>query len=317
MITPITNSLRFIGGARYETTKMDVYGRDTSGFLDDKDLLPAASLIYQLTENMNIRTSYGKTLARPNFREKAPYANYDFAGDITFVGNPNLQRTLIDNYDIRWEWFLRPGEIIAVSGFYKYFNNPIERVINVQYSSEGGEAYYDNIDHARVYGVEFEVRKRLDEVMDLLTYFNVAANISLINSVVDIPDNELTLIRELDPNAKSTRQLQGQSPYILNLELSYLNPGIGTNLSLFYNVFGDRIAEISIGGTPDVFERSKPTLDFIASQDVFQNFNFKLSIKNILNSSYKLTHEYKGTEYLRTEYKTGTSVSIGIAYSLN
>ena len=314
---PITNSLRFIGGARYETTKMDVYGRDTSGFLDDKDLLPAASLIYQLTENMNIRTSYGKTLARPNFREKAPYANYDFAGDITFVGNPNLQRTLIDNYDIRWEWFLRPGEIIAVSGFYKYFNNPIERVINVQYSSEGGEAYYDNIDHARVYGVEFEVRKRLDEVMDLLTYFNVAANISLINSVVDIPDNELTLIRELDPNAKSTRQLQGQSPYILNLELSYLNPGIGTNLSLFYNVFGDRIAEISIGGTPDVFERSKPTLDFIASQDVFQNFNFKLSIKNILNSSYKLTHEYKGTEYLRTEYKTGTSVSIGIAYSLN
>lgn len=314
---PITNSVRFIGGARYEITNMDVHGKDTSGYLDDKDILPSASFIYQLTENMNLRASYGKTLARPNFREKAPYANFNYAGDVIFLGNPNLKRTLIDNYDIRWEWFLRPGEILAVSGFYKNFKDPIEKVINVFYTSEGGEIYYGNIDNARVMGIEIEARKRLDEIFEVLSNFSVGANVSLISSSVDIPQNELAVIRQLNPNAKSTRRLQGQSPYLVNVELGYTNTNTGTNASIFYNVFGDRLAEVSLGGTPDVFERSRPLLDFTASQNILGNFNLKLAIKNILNSSYKLSQEFKGAEYIRAEYKTGTTVSVGIGYSLN
>jgi TonB-dependent receptor len=285
--------------------------------LDDKDLLPSINFIYHLTENMNIRSSYGKTLARPNFREKAPYANYNFAADFIFIGNPDLKRTLIDNYDLRWEWFLRPGEIIAVSGFYKYLKNPIERVINVLFASEGGEVFYENIDKAELMGVEIEMRKRLDEISDLLSNFNIGANISIIHSEVNIPEGELQVIKNIDPNAESTRPLQGQSPYLLNLELGYNNVSSGTYVSVFYNVFGDRLAEISIGGTPDIFERSRPMLDFTFSQIVLSNFNLKLTVKNILNSAYKLTHEFKGEEYIRTEYKTGTSVSLGIGYSLN
>lgn len=313
---PITRSLRFIGGARYEISKMDVFGKDTSGFLDDKDLLPAASLIFQLTDNMNIRTSYGKTLARPNFREKAPYANFNFAADFIFLGNPALKRTLIDNYDLRWEWFIRPGEIIAISGFYKYFKNPIERVINVLFVSEGGEVFYDNIDKAEVMGIEIEVRKRLDEILEELSNFTVGANVSFIDSKVDIPSDELTVIRAVDPNAESTRTLQGQSPFLVNVELGYYNESSGTNASLFYNVFGDRLAEVSIGGTPDIFERSRPMLDFIFSQALLSNFVVKLSVKNILNSPYQLTHSFKGEEYVRTEFKTGSSIGLGISYGL-
>jgi outer membrane receptor protein involved in Fe transport len=312
---PILRSLRFIGGARYEITKMDVYGKDQKGFLDDKDLLPSLNLIYQLSENMNIRTSYGKTLARPNFREKAPYANFNFAADFIFIGNPDLQRTLIDNYDLRWEWFLRPGEIIAVSGFYKYLKNPIERVINVLFVSEGGEVFYDNIDKANVYGVEIEARKRLDEVSGILSNFSLGANLTVIESVVSIPEGELAVIRDLDPNAEATRQLQGQSPFILNLELGYDNLNSGTNVSLFYNVFGDRLAEISIGGTPDVFERSRPMLDLTFSQIILSNFSMRVAVKNLLNSPYRLTHEFKGAEYVRTEFTTGTSLSIGLGYN--
>ena len=312
---PILRSLRFIGGARYEITKMDVYGKNQKGFLDDKDLLPSLNLIYQLSENMNIRTSYGKTLARPSFREKAPYANFNFAADFIFIGNPDLQRTLIDNYDLRWEWFLRPGEIIAVSGFYKYLKNPIERVINVLFVSEGGEVFYDNIDKANVYGLEIEARKRLDEVSGILSNFSLGANLSVIESVVSIPEGELEVIRNLDPNAEATRQLQGQSPFILNLELGYDNLNSGTNVSLFYNMFGDRLAEISIGGTPDVFERSRPMLDLTFSQIILSNFSMRVAIKNLLNSPYKLTHEFKGAEYIRTEFTTGTSLSIGLGYN--
>lgn len=312
---PVFRNLKFIGGARYEIAKMNVYGKDQKGSLDDKDLLPSLNLIYQLSENMNIRSSYGKTLARPNFREKAPYANFNFAADFIFIGNPDLKRTLIDNYDLRWEWFLRPGEIIAVSGFYKYLKNPIERVINVLFASEGGEVFYENIDKAEVYGLEIEARKQLDEVTDLLSNFSIGANISVIKSEVAIPSGELEVIRDLNPKAESTRQLQGQSPFILNLELGYDNQNSGTNISLFYNVFGDRLAEISIGGTPDIFERSRPMLDLTFSQIILSNFNMRVAVKNLLNSPYKLTHEFKGAEYIRTEYKTGTSISIGFGYN--
>jgi hypothetical protein len=139
----------------------------------------------------------------------------------------------------------------------------------------------------------------------------------LIDSKVDIAPEELAVIKSVDPGRESTRQLQGQSPYLINVELGYDNVNTGTYISLFYNVFGDRLAEVSIGGTPDVFERSRPMLDFTASQNVLSNFNIKIAIKNILNSPYKLTHEFKGSEFVRTEYETGTSISLGIGYSLN
>ena len=48
---------------------------------------------------MNLRASYGRTLARPTFRELAPFASFSFVGGFTFIGNAELERTLINNYD--------------------------------------------------------------------------------------------------------------------------------------------------------------------------------------------------------------------------
>ena len=117
---------------------MNIVTKDSTyekGELRNHDLLPSVSLIYQLKDNMNLRLVYGKTLARPTFRELAPFPSWDFANGFFFIGNPELNRTLIDNYDVRWEWFVRPCEIIALSTFYKKFHNPIERTIK----NENGE----------------------------------------------------------------------------------------------------------------------------------------------------------------------------------
>ena len=314
---PLTPVFRVVGGVRYEAARMNVSGRDTVGVLDDKDLLPSLSLIYQLLPTMNLRASYGKTLARPNFREKAPYASYSFANDFVFLGNVSLQRTLIDNYDLRWEWFIRPGEIVAVSAFYKSFKNPIERVINVLFASEGGEVLYGNVERARVHGFEFEIRTSLGEVHPALEHFGLGGNLSVISSSVNIPAEELIVTRAVDPSAPSTRQLQGQSPYLLNANLTYDNPTTGTSAAVFYNVFGDRLAEVSLGGTPDVYERPRPMLDLSISQKVFQSWTLSLGAKNLLSSDYLLSHVYKGQEFTREHHRIGTSVSVGIAYSID
>ena len=123
---PVLSNLKLIGGIRAENTDMLIQSADTlqtPGKLDNNDLLPAVSFIYNLSENLNIRASYTNTIARPTFRELAPYTTFDFVGDFIFTGNADLKRTLIKNSDFRVEWFPNAGEIIAFSGFYKEMEN--------------------------------------------------------------------------------------------------------------------------------------------------------------------------------------------------
>lgn len=311
---PLSMRLRLIGGVRFESTRMNVANEDESGKLHDNDWLPSVNVLYRLTKNLNMRLAYGRTLARPNFREKAPYASFEFANDFIFNGNTALERTRIDNYDLRWDWFMQSGELVSLSAFYKSFENPIERVINVFFSSEGALVYFDNVDQAKVYGLEFEVRKRLEMFSPSLRDFTLSANLSLIKSEVTIPNEELVIIRGVDPNAKAERELQGQSPFLINLNLTYDNLAKGTTMNLYYNVFGERLSEVSLGGTPNVFEKPFHMLNFNASKRIFQQVSLKFAVKNLLNQSHEFVHHYKGTDYTRQFYKTGRSISFGVNY---
>jgi len=309
--------LRLVGGARLESTRMNVDNEDQSGSLHDDDVLPSLNATYLLSNDMNLRLAYGRTLARPNFREKAPYTSFQFAQDVLFSGNPDLKRTLINNYDIRWEWFVQPGEVLSVSGFYKGFKNPIERTIDIGFASEGALVQYANVDRAKVYGLEFELRKRLGVISNTFRNFMLGSNVTLIKSEVTIPEEELRSIRAIDPTASNKRELQGQSPYLVNINLNYESPGSNTIASLYYNVFGARLYEVALGGTPGVFERPRNLLNFTFSQKVLRVMTLKLSAKNILDEANKYSHEYNNFEYIRQLYKSGRSFSFSLQYSIN
>jgi len=132
---------------------------------------------------MNIRGSFTQTLARPNMREVAPFSAFDFIGGPIFTGNPELQRTLIQNFDLRWEMFPKAGEIIAVSAYYKNFDNPIISAFIP--SAQNPEIKPINVDEAKIYGVEFEYRKNLGFISNGLKDFKFATNVSLIHSETD------------------------------------------------------------------------------------------------------------------------------------
>ena len=147
---PIVRDLRFIGGLRLESTTMEAISADPDqprGELDNTDILPSINFIYQLSEKMNLRFAYSHTVARPTFRELAPYTNFEFVGDYLFQGNANLTRTLVKNIDFRWEWFINPGEIVAVSLFYKDFKDPIEKYQNN--SIPNGLLSVQNVDRSK------------------------------------------------------------------------------------------------------------------------------------------------------------------------
>ncbi|NBC17682.1 MAG: TonB-dependent receptor [Bacteroidetes bacterium] len=314
-VSPVRN-LRVIAGARYETTEIEVASENEelpAGEISEGDILPSLNLVYALQDNMNLRAAYGRTLARPVFRELAPYSSFDFIGGRIFIGNPDLERTLIDNLDLRWEWFTRPGEILAISGYYKRLKNPIELAI----VSTNNQVQFQNVDQATVFGAEFEARKRLDGLATALKNVEVGANLSLVQSVVDIPEAELADIRALDPDADDKRPLQGQSPYVLNVDVGYSNPETGTIASLYYNIFGRRLSQVAIGGTPDIYEEPAGTLDLIVSQRMLSNFNVKLSAKNLLDPSIQETQGFKDQDFIVQDYQRGRSLSLSVTYAIN
>ncbi|WP_456427857.1 TonB-dependent receptor domain-containing protein [Rhodocaloribacter sp.] len=314
---PLTRRLRLIAGVRYETTDIEVASLDTSlarGRLADRDWLPSANLIYRLSDRMNLRLAYGRTLARPVFRELAPYASFAFVGDYIFIGNPALRRTLIDNLDVRWEWFLHPGEILAVSGFHKSFRNPIERAVNPIAAAANPEVQFRNVDRANVTGLEFEARKNLGGVAGVFRHLQVGGNVSLVHSSVDIAPDELALVRAFDPSAPASRPLLGQSGYTVNVDATYDNPTTGTTLSVYYNVFGKRLDKVSIGGTPDIYEKPQNVVDLTFKQRIWRGLDLRFAAKNLLDARFRLAHDFKGREYVTQEYRLGRSYSLGVSF---
>lgn len=314
---PGVENLEFIGGVRVERTDMSIATTDGSsaGQFETTDLLPSANLVWEVQPAMNLRAAYGRTLARPSFREFAPFSSFSFIGDYIEIGNPELTRTRIHNLDLRWEWFMRGGELLSVGGFYKSFTDPIERTIDTEAAGSDVVVEYLNKSSATVYGLEVEARTKLDRLAPWLRHVQIGANMSLVQSEVDRSEEELTAIRAFDDDPSTTRQLQGQSPYLVNLNVSYENPDSGTSLNVLYNRFGDRLDTVTRNGL-DIFEEARGTLDVTASQALMHGITFKASVKNVLDAEYVTSQSFGGTTFVNDRNPIGRTVSVGVSYGL-
>ncbi len=314
---PGVPSLMFIGGARMEYTDMSIATRGETrqqGSFTETDLLPSANLRWALRDNMNLRLAYGRTIARPTFREFAPFESFQFVGDYIERGNPDLNRTRVDNVDLRWEWFVRPGELLSASVFYKDFADPIERTIDPE-AAANQEITYVNRSRAQVYGLELEVQKQLDDLASWLRHVQVGGNLTLTESQVSRPDDVLQALRAFDADASDTRPLQGQSPYILNLNAGYENPSTGTSINVFFNRFGDRLDTVTRNGV-DLYEQGRSILDVNASQQLLGGIEATVSVKNVLGSEEVVSQSFRGTEFINDLRPLGRTVSVGVSYSL-
>ena len=334
--------LYFVGGLRIENTYMTVTSDDkklTQGKINETDILPSAGFVYHLmkgkkvklkrdtmkvnSKDMKIRVSYNRTLARPNFREVAPYAVEDFIRKLTLVGNPDLLLTDINNFDVRWELYPRTNELLSVSGFYKQFNNPIGLFSNP--AAGNAEFQWKNLEYSTVFGVEVEFKKRLDILAKQLKNFTFGFNVTLVKSITPVPTDELEKIHATDPYRKDTRPMAGQSPYLINSSLEYNIEKSGINMNLSYNIFGDRLTIYSSDGRPDIYEKARPTLNFNFSKKLTHRLSLKIRLKNILDPLYTQAYEYKDNsvsaykkfdnqDAFFSSYRKGISYSAGVSY---
>ena len=199
-------------GVRYESFEQGIqvaspFAQDTEdqeeNLRHDRDILPAFSLIYSPWKQTNLRFSYGGTVARPLVRELAPFLQQDFVRRRTITGNPDLQRTWIDNFDLRLEWFPSDVEVFALSLFTKHFDSPIESIIKDQ----NGNLGFENTPQAQNAGVEVEARLNLKRWSALLK-IQMMGNFTWTHSEVTLSEEQGEFV------TSQSRALQGQSPYV-------------------------------------------------------------------------------------------------------
>ena len=212
---PVHETLDLMGGARIEHAVISVTSFDQFNAkappdvaeLNNTDVLPAFTATWRFIEDLQLRAGYGRTLNRPDLRELSSSAYFDVETASTFIGQPMLKRATIDNVDVRAEWYLSSDEVFSIGGFYKHFKDPIETV----FRPSADIAYtLQNSDKAELFGLEAEARKRLGFIVPALDALYIASNFSLIKSEVSYT---------LEGMAQTTRPLQSQSPWVLNLQL--------------------------------------------------------------------------------------------------
>jgi outer membrane receptor protein involved in Fe transport len=312
---PITTRLRAMAGARLERNNQQVStfelfnaeATPAEAALDDLDLLPSALLTWavgpkgEAVESMLVRASYGRTLSRPEFRELSVVPFQDFRTGVLFFGEPGLKRATIDHLDARWEWYPRAKESVSLAGFYKRFNDPIEQVSAISAVS-GLAATFANADSATSIGVEAEFRVHFDHFDDRLADFYLSANGAVIRSRVDTGG-------AVSNDTNPIRPLQGQAPWIANIQLGWDDPERG-NLALLYNATGPQLADVGQQGVPDTYQLPVHRVDLVGAWTLGRGFTFQLRAQNLLDSPDRLR---TGTN-LAEQVFNGRRVQLGIQW---
>ena len=312
--TPIAPWLKFLGLLRFEAFRQQVESK--SPFSNDPaaseatnrtdlDPMPSATFSFQINDEMFVKLGYGMTVIRPAIRELAPFAYLDFLRGWLVAGNPDLQRTRVQNAEARYEYYFGGTDLIAATVFGKYFVNPIEFVI---LSQVNGSASYRNADTAWLVGGEVELRLGFGRFHEKLDRFFFLGNVALMGSQSTLPADQGIA-------GRLQRRLFNQSPFVTNLSLRFDDPDSGVMVGLVYNTFGPRIVEAgSVQGgnviAPDVFDQTQHLLDLIATWRVSEHAKLGFKWKNIAFAK----RQYKqGDEITFIEHR-GTSVSISAEY---
>ncbi|MEX0907052.1 MAG: TonB-dependent receptor [Gemmatimonadota bacterium] len=303
----LTSWLRLVGGARVERSETEVLAQATIGTEtyvarpSYTDVLPSLALNASLSENQNLRFSASQTLARPEYRELANVMYRDVIGGDNLIGNPDLLRTRIRNYDARWEWYPGPGEVMSIGVFAKQFTDPIERV----YRATSGTSVitFVNAESARNLGVELELRKRLGFLADPLETVTAFSNLTVMESEITIPASASS-------QTNAQRAMVGQAPWVLNGGVTWEPGRLRSNATLLYNIVGERILNAGEIPLPDVVEQPRHVLDASLRTMLNDNVSVKLDAKNLLDAAY----EFRQGDVVRDSYRSGRSFSLGVTW---
>ena len=278
--------LHLTAGVRMENAKTEVLTSlydanmnqtDSTIIRKKTDWLPAATLVYNITDNINARFAYSRTIARPDFRELSTATYYNVDDRVWVINGRPLKQTSSDNVDLRLEWYPQAGEVISVGAFYKKFKNPVEMITQMESSMQKFNMYSVNLDEAKVKGIEINLRKSLGFIAAtaFLKDMYVSGNATFISG-----DVNYTQIRNSE--VKRKRPLQGLVPYTINAGLNYQGKMLGAALN--YGRVGRKLVMSGDYEKYDQYENPRNVLDLqISARFLKERLEVKFNASDILN----------------------------------
>ena len=314
-------------GVRFEHNDMELISNtrdyeksETSRHYKTDDIFPSLNTTYKISDQHQVRLSYGRSINRPEFREVSSSVYYDFDLASNVQGNTELKNCYVDNLDLRYEWYPSRGELISLAVFYKHFDSPIEWT----YTVAGGTDLiysYKNAKSANNYGVELDIRKNLAFLG--LKDFSWSFNGALIKSKVQFEKG----------SKEENRPMQGQSPYLINTGIFYKSEPLKMDIALLYNRIGKRIIGVgrSEGTTgddsnarvPHSYEMPRNTIDLSLAKKFGTHLELKLNIRDLLAEKiyYKQFADVtysdgskKTVEEISRCYKPGRNIGLQAVY---
>lgn len=320
--TVFAENFRLVGGVRMENSEQLVHTVDPTiseptpftARVKNIDVLPSVNLTYIMNDITNLRFAYTNSVNRPEFRELAAFYYYDYNVYEGVFGNPNLKRAYIRNYDARLELFPGVGELFAISYFHKEIQDAIEQRLVI---SSNPERTWFNSPKGQNHGWEIEFRKSFGflNTMEVEGIFgdilNYASNLAITGNYTRV-FSEIEFIDERTLVA-GKREMQGQSPWMLNVSVSFREPNIGTSLNMLYSSFGRRLDAVGDYTYLDVFEEPRNVIDLSVTQPVIEGLEIKFTVKDLSASEKSFTYR-DGAKYKKLNY--GRTFSLQASFTL-
>lgn len=326
------DQLTIEGGLRYEDGTQLVtadptfaaLGTATATNIQNQYYLPSGTVTWELVDDLQLRLSGSKTIARPQFRELVEQTYFDPESNRRFRGNPLLQDSKLINLEGRVEYYMGGRDRVSLAGFYKDINNPIENYLIA--ASGVILTSFANAPSAELYGAEFDLAYGIDlfewggffetkQILLLANYTYTQSSISIgPDDIAAVPGNPNQLAGQLFDDGSP---LIGQSDHVANVSFGIEDTEKVQQLTVLLNYATKRVT-LRGGPLPDVVENPGLTVDLAARSELALGglpLELSFEVRNIFGRD---NFEFQKLGANRVEINTfdvGTSFSLGIKAS--
>lgn len=310
-VTEIGQGYSVVAGLRKDDFSQEIRfprGSATPVDLESNEILPSVGVTYRPNDRWQFRGGYSATVSRPNITENAPARFFDERGreyiGCTAAGAPACEASMIDNFDLRAEYYLDGGQdSISLAVFHKEIEDPMERAIADGSGSSLGALTFRNNESATVSGIEIDGNWT---ALNLEAHqIRVGGNVAFIESEIELG----ALGQQLE--AKPNRELQGQSPFLANIQVGYDHFPTEQKLTLVINYFDDRIDSVARTPQTPIVEVGRATMNLNYEKGFSNRSKFTFRVKNLLDADI----EYEQNNRVIEGYREGAELSMGYSYT--
>ncbi|OGU35144.1 MAG: hypothetical protein A2068_04720 [Ignavibacteria bacterium GWB2_35_6b] len=276
------------------------------------NVLPSVHFTYRFTENTNLRLAYSMGISRPSYKALVPYEFRDDDAREISRGNPDLEPTNSNNFDLMFENYTSYLGLFSAGVFYKQMTNIIVgTTVFETHEFEGSPQVYEvskpvNGDNdATIYGLELAVNQRLNILgIPFLDNFSIYANYTYTKAEIEVGGRKLPL---------------GSSPEnIANFAIMYDNPKLGLSFVISNNFRDDILQSVGADKYTDSYFKKEYHLDISVTQRIMENLTLFLQLNNLTDQEEQQIFGDPSEGYSKMQQwaKFNSYGTLGISYKL-